>query len=287
MDYFEDKKLIFEKALEKFCENQTTLVREAMAYSLLAGGKRLRPVLFLGVLALYRDDWQKFLGFGLGLEMIHTYSLIHDDLPAMDNDDFRRGKPTNHRIYGEAMAILAGDGLLTESFRQMANCHCENPENLLRAIAKAGSYAGARGMIYGQSLDILAENKRIPVDKLKEIHFHKTGALIALSLVCGAILGGADEEEIGKWEEFGRNLGLGFQITDDILDEEGTFEDLGKPIGSDEASHKNTYVSLLGIDVAKSEAKKVINKANESISSISKDTAAFQKYATQLLTRKV
>lgn len=286
MEYFEVLKDEFESALADFTQKQRGSLWQAMNYSLLAGGKRLRPVLFLGAASLYGVNRQQLMDFALGIEMIHTYSLIHDDLPAMDNDDFRRGKPTNHKVYGEAMAILAGDALLTEAFHRMAITDASE-SLLLKAIGVATSYSGSRGMVLGQVLDIEGEGKSLSLESLKNIHYYKTGRLITLSLLCGAILGGASDEDLAHWEVYGENLGLAFQIVDDILDATGTFETLGKPIGSDAENHKVTYLSLLGAKGAEEEARKAVFFANESIAKISKDSSLFQNYAEALLNRKI
>ena len=256
MDFFTEKKRIFTEYLAKEWGNPQNKLEEAMSYSLLAGGKRLRPVLFLGVASLYRKDWPQLLPFALGLEMIHTYSLIHDDLPAMDNDDFRRGKATNHKVYGEAMAILAGDALLTSAFSAMTSIPGEDSGRLLQAASLAAVHSGHQGMVYGQSLDIAAEGQELSLAELKKIHRHKTGDLMILSLESGAILGGATAAEVEAWVSYGENLGLAFQIVDDILDQVGTFAELGKPLHSDEACQKTTYITLLGLDGARERLKR-------------------------------
>lgn len=287
MDFFAEKKEIFTEYLASQWQNPQNQLEEAMAYSLLSGGKRLRPVIFLGVAALYRKDWQKLLPFAMGIEMIHTYSLIHDDLPAMDNDDFRRGRATNHKVYGEAMAILAGDALLTQAFGCACNIEGEDPEKLLKAVNTLAYHSGYKGMVYGQSLDIAGEDRELSLADLKKIHRHKTGDLMITSLKCGAILGHAPQEDIGAWQVYAENLGLAFQIVDDILDEEGSFEELGKPIHSDAAAHKSTYVSILGLDKAREAAKEAIKAGNGSIAQLSQDTTMFQSLARGLLDRKV
>lgn len=286
MDYFVEEREAFNDYLREQWEKPESKLEESMSYSLLAGGKRLRPVLFLATAALYRDDWRNLLPFALGIEMIHTYSLIHDDLPAMDNDDFRRGRPTNHKIYGEALAILAGDALLTGAFGFMSDIPGEKGDKLLRAVNLAALRSGGRGMVYGQSLDVAAEGQELTLNQLREIHYHKTGDLMVLSLTCGAILGGAAEKEIEAWEKYGENLGLAFQIVDDILDEVGSFADLGKTIHSDAESEKNTYVTLLGLSEAKKAAAAAIEEANASLKEISRDTDVFQRLSQDLLVRK-
>lgn len=287
MDFFAEKKQVFIEYLESQWQNPQNQLEEAMAYSLLSGGKRLRPILFLGVASLYREDWQRLLPFAMAIEMVHTYSLIHDDLPAMDNDDFRRGRATNHKVYGEAMAILAGDALLTQAFDCASNIEGEDPQKLLKAVNALAYHSGCKGMVYGQSLDIAGEGRELSLADLKKIHRHKTGDLMIIGLECGAILGNASQEDIAAWQVYGENLGLAFQIVDDILDEEGSFEELGKPIHSDVAGHKSTYVTILGLDKAKEAAKEAIEAGNRSISQLSQDTAMFQSLAKGLLDRKV
>ncbi|MDO4541299.1 MAG: polyprenyl synthetase family protein [Bacillota bacterium] len=286
MDFFAEKKKAFCDYLEKQWREPRNDLEKAMAYSLLAGGKRLRPILFLEAASLYRQDWQKLLPFAVGIEMIHTYSLVHDDLPAMDDDDFRRGRPTNHKVYGEAMAILAGDALLTAAFELITSIEGEEPRKLLKAANLAACHSGHKGMVYGQSLDIAAEGRSVPLTELKEIHRHKTGDLMILSLVCGGILGGANDEDIAAWKDYGENLGLAFQIVDDILDEEGSFEELGKTVHSDMECHKTTYITLLGLAKAKEAAKEAIETGNRSLRAISVNTEEFQALGRYLLTRK-
>lgn len=229
----------------------------AMSYSLLAGGKRLRPLLFLAAAEGFarpdEEELAAYLPFAAGIEMLHTYSLIHDDLPAMDDDDLRRGRPSCHKQFDEAAAILAGDGLLTHCFAQMLSAPLEAAR-----LVKAGRYfaekAGVYGMVAGQTLDIQAEGKPLALAELQAIHRAKTGALLAAAVVCGGILGGADEQEQQALAAFGEGFGLAFQIVDDILDEVGDEKILGKPVGSDAENQKTTYVTLLGLPGAKKAA---------------------------------
>lgn len=224
---------------------------EAMEYSLGAGGKRLRPVLCLSAAGLCGlGDTESILPFAGALECIHTYSLVHDDLPAMDNDDLRRGKPSNHKVFGEAMAILAGDALLTEAFVLMAEVgRALPPERVLAALAEVAKAAGAVGMVGGQAQDMLYTGKAdVTLPMLQEMHARKTGALITCSCVSGAHLAGAGAEAVAKVRRYGEHLGVAFQIADDILDVVGTEAELGKPVGSDEGQGKNTYPSLVGLD---------------------------------------
>ncbi len=223
---------------------------ESMKYSLFAGGKRLRPILALASYDLFGKDFREVLPYACALEMIHTYSLIHDDLPAMDNDDYRRGKLTNHKVYGEGIAILAGDGLLNYSFEIMLD-HALKQKNMypyIRSIKEIGNSAGIHGMIGGQVVDLDSENKQVNEETLKYIHLNKTAALITAPLKIGAIIGGANEDDIKAMEEVGLNLGLAFQIKDDILDVVGDKNKLGKNTGSDIEKHKATYPSLFGLE---------------------------------------
>lgn len=282
----QEKRIQFESYIAELPKMESGTLRDAMAYSYLAPGKRLRPCLFLLAAEAFGGDCQRLMPFAAGIEMIHTYSLIHDDLPAMDNDDFRRGKPTCHKIYGDGMAVLAGDGLLTEAFRLMTSLQGgADSERLLAAIRMASSHSGIQGMVYGQSLDIEGEGKPLSLEELKTIHYYKTGALLSFSVASGALLAGAADDEVAALDVFGRKFGLAFQITDDILDETGTFEALGKPIGSDLESHKTTYVTLLGIDGAKAEASKAIEEANQCISEISRDMTSFYTLGQMVLNR--
>ncbi len=230
-------------------------LREAMEYSLMAGGKRLRPVLCLTTAKLCGLEEEKILPFACAIELIHTYSLIHDDLPAMDDDDLRRGKPSSHKQFGEAMAILAGDALLTDAFVFMASVSscCSTgavpAEHALRALAYLGRAAGSHGMVGGQVLDMNYTGEAdITLEKLRTMHAMKTGALIQASCVCGALLAGASLEVVQALESYGAALGTAFQIADDILDVTADTATLGKPAGSDTEQGKNTYPSLVGLE---------------------------------------
>lgn len=227
-------------------------IKEAMAYSLMAGGKRLRPVLALATAGIFDCPVSEVIDFGCSLEMIHTYSLIHDDLPAMDNDDYRRGKLTNHKVFGEAMAILAGDALLNLAYENMLKATISAPsDGKLKAMALIARYAGAHGMIGGQVIDLDSEGKRVDEDTLKTMHRLKTGALIKAPVEAAAIIAGAGENELELLSGYAANLGLAFQIKDDILDVEGSLEDMGKAPGNDQRCEKSTYVTLYGLDQSK------------------------------------
>jgi len=219
---------------------------EAMEYSLLAGGKRLRPIFAFEFCRMCGAEWQKAAPFAAAVEMIHTYSLIHDDLPCMDNDDFRRGRPTNHKVFGEAMAFLAGDALLTDAFAVAATAQLPHPEDMAFAISVLSECAGSLGMVGGQVLDILSEERECTEEEILNIQSRKTGALINAACVLGAIAGGATEEQIDAAARFAGTLGLAFQIRDDMLDVIGTQEEMGKGVGTD--SQKNTFVRLYGLE---------------------------------------
>lgn len=232
-------------------KNQTLI--EAMKYSVFAGGKRLRPVLALASYELFGNDLKQILPYACGLEMIHTYSLIHDDLPAMDDDDFRRGKPTNHKVYGEGIAILAGDGLLNYAFEIMLEdaLNHKDMQPYILSIREIANAAGIHGMIGGQVVDLQSENKKVDETTLDYIHFNKTAAMITASLKIGAIIGKGTDNDIQNMEYVGKNLGLAFQIQDDILDIIGDQDKLGKNIGSDQENNKATYPALYGIECSK------------------------------------
>jgi geranylgeranyl diphosphate synthase type II len=241
-------------------------IHRAMRYSLFAGGKRLRPVLALAASEAVGGNPQDVLPAAAALEMIHTYSLIHDDLPAMDDDSLRRGKPTSHVVFGEAIAILAGDGLLTEAFRLLAHAplsKVDHAERRLRAITVLAESAGIAGMVGGQVVDIESEGKPASPETLDYIHRHKTGALIRGAVHLGALLGGGEEEDIEKLTRYGRDIGLAFQIVDDILDVEGDAAALGKTAGKDQRSGKATYPRIHGMDAARRKAKELSYQAVE------------------------
>ena len=246
-------------------------LKESMLYSLMAGGKRLRPVLCIAVAELFGARREDVLPFAAGLEFIHTYSLVHDDLPAMDDDDLRRGKPTNHKVYGEALAILTGDALLTEAFGLMASTASSIPaERVLNALAHSAFSVGAVGMVGGQVLDLShteakGASQKGSLEDLMEIHARKTGALICTSCVSGAILAGASKKECEAIAAWSTALGSAFQIADDILDEVGDTKTLGKPAGSDAAQGKTTYPALLGIEKSRKMARE---RANEAIAAL-------------------
>ncbi|OAQ21335.1 polyprenyl synthetase family protein [Thermosulfurimonas dismutans] len=267
LEFLKEKKALVDQKLEELLPERDepgARVISAMRYSLMAGGKRLRPVLcMLGAEAVGRRG-EDFLLFACGLECLHTYSLIHDDLPAMDDDDLRRGKPTCHRAFDEATAILAGDGLLTLAFELFSSpelLEVTSPERLLQAVHLVAQAAGASGMVAGQMADLLAEGREISPEELSYIHRKKTAALLSASVVSGGLLAGAPANDLRALETYGEALGLAFQIVDDILDVVGEEEKLGKPVGADIRKKKATYPALLGLSEARNKAKELIETA--------------------------
>jgi geranylgeranyl diphosphate synthase type II len=269
--YIKQKAEKIHQALDEYTEQMTGLppvLKEAIRYSLLAGGKRMRPVLVLATVEALGGDTEKALPFACAIEMIHTYSLIHDDLPCMDDDDYRRGKLTNHKVFGEAHAILAGDALLTEAFGLMAKGARQagiQAESALAIIEEGACSAGAKGMVGGQVDDLLSENEPISLEKLESIHRRKTGDLIAYSVRVGARLAGASENVLEALTRFAYDLGLAFQIQDDILDIVGNQDVIGKPVGSDEGKHKATYPALLGLEESKQKLIEITERAKREI----------------------
>ena len=250
---FEERSLEYREFTEEYLKNIYTQFRsepqselfDAMEYSLLAGGKRLRPIFVLDFCRMCGGNWRKAAPFAAAMEMIHTYSLIHDDLPCMDNDDFRRGRPTNHKVYGETMAILAGDGLLTDAFMLAASAELPDPSQMGLAIGVLAQNAGSLGMVGGQVLDIRSETRELSEQEVIDIQSRKTGGLINAACVLGVIAGGGDEKRIQAAATFAGALGMAFQIRDDMLDVIGTQEEMGKGVGTDET--KNTFVKLYGL----------------------------------------
>ena len=270
-----------ERALETVlpredCPQKTVL--DAMRYSLMGGGKRIRAVMVLAFHELCGGRMEDALPFACAIEMIHAYSLIHDDLPCMDDDDLRRGKPSCHVQFGEAMALLAGDGLLTHAFGTALNAERIPPELTLRAVRELSQAAGADGMLGGQVIDVENEGKPIPPQLLDTLHLLKTGAMIRVSARIGCITAGAGEELIGRADRYARNIGLAFQIVDDILDITSTPERLGKPVHSDEENKKTTYVTLYGID----RSREIVRELKEDACAAIGDTALDSPFLRQL-----
>ena len=262
------------------------IIYDSASYSLNIGGKRIRPMLMLLTYNMYKKNWREILEFSSAIEMIHTYSLIHDDLPCMDDDDLRRGKPTNHKVYGENIAVLAGDALLNEAMNLMMKCAIRDGEKVLIASQKIAEASGADGMIGGQIVDIINEGKKISEEELKYMHMKKTGELIKVSIVAGAILGEAPKEDTIKLERFGENLGLAFQIKDDILDVVGNTEKLGKNVLSDEESNKTNFITMHGLDYCIKECERLTRESIEILDSLSVNTNDLKILTTKLLDRE-
>ena len=266
-EYLEKARTRVEDALDaSLGPEKPEKLRESMRYSLLAGGKRLRPILCLAACELAGGEVEKALPTAVALEMIHTMSLIHDDLPSMDNDDLRRGRPTNHKVYGDAVAILAGDALLTRAF-EMVSIRTEGipSERLLKIIGELSLVAGALGLVGGQVVDLDCEGKEVDLETLEYIHLHKTGALLKACVTCGALIGGADENLLEALSVYARGIGLAFQIIDDILDVTASSEVLGKTAGKDLIADKTTYPKLLGLDESRKRADLLVAKAKNAL----------------------
>ena len=261
-------------------------LEKAMEYSLMAGGKRLRPVLLMAAADAVGKDGAAFLTTGCAIEMIHTYSLIHDDLPAMDNDDYRRGKPTNHRVFGDGIAVLAGDALLTLAFEVMLRQEGAAPETLVTVVSEMSRAAGPYGMVGGQVLDLEGEGRRLDLAALRKIHMGKTGALFCAAIRSGAILAGAKEEELAALTLYAERFGLAFQITDDILDVTGDEAAIGKPVGSDVRNEKATYVTLTSLEEAKKLAEDAVDEAVAALDIFGERAAFLRDLALFLLGRK-
>ena len=268
-------------------EGYQRTIMKAMNYSLKAGGKRLRPILTLESCKIVGGKEEDAIPFAMAIEMIHTYSLIHDDLPALDNDDLRRGKPTNHKVFGDGMATLAGDALLNYAFEIMLSSSIDKKDSnkYLKAINEIAKHAGIYGMIGGQVVDVESENKIIDKDKLDFIHLNKTAAMIIGCMRAGAIIGGASDEELEKVTKYGENIGLSFQIVDDILDITGEEVKLGKPIGSDIENHKSTYPSLLGLEKSREIARQLIEEAKSSIDGLSSEIDFLNQLGDYIISR--
>ena len=287
--YCKAKLPLIDEALQKAMTIEGEIaptIFDSMRYSLFAGGKRLRPVLLLAAADAVGADGNKFLNVACGLEMIHTYSLIHDDLPAMDNDDYRRGKLTNHKVYGEGIAVLAGDSLLTYAFETMLSQEGVEPKTLLRVVKEIASAAGPEGIVGGQVIDMESEGKAVSLDTLQQMHRAKTGALFRAAVRAGAILGGASDEEVEALTVYAEKFGLAFQITDDILDVIGTAEAIGKPVGSDLKNNKSTYVTLHSVEIAQQMAKETVDDAIEALAMFGERGAVLKDLVEYLLKRE-
>ena len=290
--YLNERKTLVDKALQKFMPNPSGLasdVIKAMNYSLFAGGKRIRPILCIAGAEAVGGSADNVVPVACAIELIHTYSLIHDDLPVMDNDDFRRGKPTNHTVFGEAVALLAGDGLLTLAFNLMAGYGAEKEvekKALLRVIDLIASAAGYRGMVGGQVVDIIYEGKEPDATVVEYIHRHKTAALISVSVTAGTILAGGNEDEEKAMNSYGQQIGLAFQIADDILNIEGDRKAMGKGTGSDKEKGKFTYPSVFGTAESKTIQKELIENAIESLKKFDTRAEPLRDLARYIIERK-
>ena len=275
--YLKEKTNFFETELKKELQELSypETIAKGMEYAVLNGGKRLRPFLLFTTLELLNENISKGVKSAIALEMIHSYSLVHDDLPALDNDDYRRGKLTTHKVFGEAEGILIGDSLLTYAFYVLSQKNLEllSSKQIVNIISKTSEYAGINGMIGGQMIDIESENKKIDLETLKYIHSHKTGKLIKLPIEIACIIANVEKDKREVLEEYADLIGIAFQVKDDILDVEGTFEELGKPVGSDIDLHKATYPSILGME----ESKKILNDTVEKAKEIIKNKFGEEK----------
>ncbi len=290
--YLADRKRLVEKRLEALMLDPNGPFKnhiEAMRYSLFVGGKRIRPILCLAAaesITPDKDLIDDMLTVGCALECIHTYSLIHDDLPAMDDDQLRRGKPTNHIIHGEAGAILAGDGLLTFAFELLAGSFAGlTPQRQIKIIKLIALAAGPQGMVGGQALDIAGENSSYPFEHLQTIHKSKTGALIRVSVQAGAVGAGADERQESQLIAYGESIGLAFQIIDDLLDTTSTTEILGKSVGADEARGKATYPAYFGVEETKNLARKAVSQAKCALEDFGQPAAPLIQLADYIYSR--
>lgn len=300
--YIEEKREIINTYLRSYFAKPSvpSVLHESMQYSLLSGGKRIRPVLAFASYEACGGNANDILPQAAALELIHTYSLIHDDLPAMDNDDLRRGHPTNHKVFGEAMAILAGDGLLAEAFFMMTNSTAPlikgdggrlsvkkiRQSSLIKAVREVAFASGVHGMVGGQAQDILSEGSHPDGNTLSFIHLHKTAALITASVRIGPILADSGMKKLRALTRYGENIGLAFQIVDDILDVEGTTQELGKPVGSDMTKSKLTYPSLYGIEIARQKADDCLSESLHSVEMFSSDAEPLREIAHYLVTRR-
>jgi geranylgeranyl diphosphate synthase, type II len=291
-NYLKEKRELIDSYLISYFENPSSpaLLHDAIKYSLMAGGKRIRPILALASYEACGKDCNEIIPQAAALELIHTYSLIHDDLPAMDNDDLRRGKPTNHKVFGEAMAILAGDALLTEAFLMITNTLFDGKPikspALMKVVREVAISSGAYGMVGGQAQDILSEDSEPDRDILDFIHLHKTAALITASVRIGPLIANSGRKALRALTTYGENIGLAFQIVDDILDVEGTTEELGKSAGSDSRKKKMTYPSLFGMEGARQKANGLVSSAIDALKIFSSEADPLREIAGYLIKRR-
>lgn len=286
--YLERRRIIVEAALENVLpesEGPEARVVEAMRYSLFAGGKRFRPILCLAAAEAVGEEIEAAMPAACALEMIHTYSLIHDDLPAMDDDDLRRGKPTSHVVFGEAIAILAGDGLLTEAFVLLSDYHTLLPERALKLIGVIARAASYRGMVGGQVVDMLSQNKPASLETVQQMHSRKTAALISAAAESGALAGRGSDDQVEALARYGRAIGLAFQIADDILDIEGDTAVLGKTAGSDVARGKVTYPAVAGLEGSRQTARELVKDALVALESFDQRADPLRSLAEYIIIR--
>ena len=286
--YYQEKCTIIDKELAELISSKNAnpaIIFEAMEYSLFAGGKRLRPIMLMAAADAVGGKGTDYVKMACGLEMIHTYSLIHDDLPAMDDDDYRRGKLTSHKVFGEGMAILAGDGLLTAAFTTMLSQSHVDPAVILAVVKEISTAAGAYGMIGGQVIDLTSEGKAIDLETVQLMHQGKTGALFEAALRAGAQLAGALQWQVAALTEYAQQFGLAFQITDDILDVVGSQEKIGKPVGSDLKNHKATYVTLYSLEEARIMGKEAVDQALRSLGKFGPEADILREMVKSLLSR--
>lgn len=290
--YLREKGSLVEEALDRYLPKETDMpatIHKAMRYSMMAGGKRIRPILCIASCEAVGGGAETAMPVACALEMIHTYSLIHDDLPAMDNDDFRRGRPTNHKVFGDAIAILAGDALLTEAFRVMTDSILQKsvkPGIILDVVNDISWAAGSFGMVGGQVVDMESEGKEIDLPTLEYLHTRKTGALLLTSIKSGARLGGGTVGQIEALTKYGECIGLAFQIADDILDIEGSQEEIGKDVGSDLEKKKATYPAILGMSESKDRARELMNMAIDALGIFDEKAEPLRRIAKYIVERR-
>ncbi len=294
--YYSEKRSVVEEGLETFMPREDEFpqtLNRAMRHSVFAGGKRIRPILLMAAAEAVGGESVGVINGACAIELIHTYSLIHDDLPAMDDDDLRRGKPTCHKVFGEAAAILAGDALLTLAFDVMSGAPASPGEDgaggearRLKMICEMARAAGSRGMVGGQMVDIESEDRELPFPLLEYIHIHKTGHLIRAAVRCGALLAGADEGELASMTEYGDSVGLAFQVADDILDVEGETASMGKSVGSDSQRGQATFPSVIGLKESKERADELVEKALSSLDGFDERAEPLREIARYIVARE-
>jgi geranylgeranyl diphosphate synthase type II len=290
--YLRDKKDLIDAALDRYISEERRYpdnLYKSMNYSVEAGGKRLRPILALSAAEAVGGNIEQVIPLACALEMIHTFSLIHDDLPSMDNDDLRRGIPTNHKVYGEGVAILAGDALLAEAFYCITHpekTDAASAHLMLEVIRDISSATGPRGMVGGQVIDIESEGKKLDLSELELLHIYKTGRLLAVSVTSGAKLAGATKEQVEALNRYGEAIGLAFQIADDILDIEGSEEEIGKPIGSDTKKNKATFPAIVGMKESKERAAELVDIALEAIDNFDEKANPLRGIAKYIIERR-